>query len=83
MYPQKSNEHYAEEAMFFVLFRGFFLLIFFLLQLACSYYNNHFHDRLWGEILPDQNNEPMIVATCTCFMDEFAANEEDMHPVTH
>ena len=58
-------------------------LFFFLLQLACSYYNNHFHDRLWGEILPDQNNEPMIVATCTCFMDEFAANEEDMHPVTH
>ena len=32
--PQRSNEHYAEEAMFFVLFRGFFLLNFFFVAVG-------------------------------------------------
>ena len=67
----------------FVLFCSIFSAKLFFFQLACSYYNNHFHDRLWGEILPDQTKEPMTVATCTCFMDEFAAYEEGRHPITH
>jgi hypothetical protein len=32
------------------------------LQLACSYYDNHFHNRLWCEVLPDQTKESVTVA---------------------
>jgi hypothetical protein len=73
---QRSYEHYGEGTVFLFYFAVFFAKLFFLVQLACSYYNNHFHDRLWGEILPDQTKEPMTVAACTCFMGEFAADEE-------
>ena len=32
------------------------------LQLACSYYDNHFHNGLWCEVLPDQTKESVTVA---------------------